>query len=148
MPVIIDNENCILADVDGTIFLWKEPLTPGPDKIETKYGGRTVYLTPHRYHIDLLKVYKARGAHITVTSANGHAWAANAVKLLGLEDTVDVVMSKYTKYVDDTPADKWMTQVFIPDLYDYPKPQDNFFWTQQEPGPYDPGNYIGTLQIR
>lgn len=113
---VIDSETNVLYDVDGTLLLWTDPTVPGPEKIEFVYGGTTVYLTPHNYHINLLKSYKERGYHITVASANGFAWANTALKALNITEYVDVVMTKYLKYIDDTPADKWMNQVFIEDF--------------------------------
>lgn len=112
----INNETNVLYDVDGTLLLWSDPTVPGVEKIKFDYGGNNVYLTPHNYHINLLKVYKNRGYHITVASANGFEWAENAVKVLGITEYVDVVMTKYLKYIDDTPADQWMNRVFIEDF--------------------------------
>lgn len=114
---IIENENCVMFDVDGTLIAWSNPTEPGEGKIQFNYGGTDVFLTPHKYHIDLLKVYKQRGYHITVSSANGYRWALDAVKKLNLVEHVDIVSTKYSKYIDDTQADKWMTQVYIEDFY-------------------------------
>lgn len=113
----IENENVILVDVDGTLLFWTEPLVPGPGKIECNYGGRPVYLTPNLYLVDLIKTYKKRGCFIIVASANGYAWAENAVKVLGLSEHVDLKMSKFHKYIDDCHIDGWAKQLIIPDIY-------------------------------
>lgn len=117
----INNESPVVVDCDGTLLLWSNPLTPGPGKIELTYGGRKVFLTPHQYHIDLLKTYHSRGFLVIVWSANGSAHAKMVVERLQLEKFADIVMSKPAKYLDDKPADEWMKRVFTgDDLYATP----------------------------
>jgi hypothetical protein len=41
-----------------------------------------------------------------VWSAGGHEWAEKAVRMLGIEEYVDVVMSKPAWWIDDLPANK------------------------------------------
>lgn len=99
---VIENEVLVAIDCDDTLVMWSEPTVPGIGKIEFDFAMKSVYLTPHTYHCDLIKMYKLRGYHVTVWSANGYAWAEQVVARLGLEDYVDVVSSKLTKYVDDS----------------------------------------------
>lgn len=115
---IIENEVLVACDIDDTVACWIEPTVPGIGKIEIEFAGKIVYLTPHQYHIDLLKMYKERGYHITMWSANGWRHAKRVVDALGLEPYVDVVQSKLTKYMDDSedPGSILGARVFCPDI--------------------------------
>lgn len=101
---VIPNENTVFIDCDDTIVLWTDPHTPGKNKVEVRFTDDvTVYLTPHFYHIELVKRYKERGYAVTVWSANGVSHAVNVVRALGLESHVDFVMTKPAKHMDDSP---------------------------------------------
>lgn len=104
---VLENELVVGVDVDNTILMWLEPTIPGPGKIEFTFAGKKIYLTPHQYHIDLLHMYNERGYYIIIWSANGWRHAAQAAKVLGLEDLVSGdnghVQVKLTKYMDDNP---------------------------------------------
>jgi hypothetical protein len=99
---VIENELSVFCDVDDTILKWIEPTVPGIGKLEVEFAGKKVYLTPHQYHVDLLRMYKTRGYHITVWSANGPQHAAQAVRVLGLENIIDDARGKPSKYMDDS----------------------------------------------
>lgn len=99
---VIKNELIAYCDVDDTIVKWSEPTIPGTDKIEFDFADKKVYLTPHQYHIDLIKMYRKRGYHVTIWSANGWEWAKQVVEKLELQNYVDVVQSKSLKWVDDS----------------------------------------------
>jgi len=72
-------------------------------------------LTPHNGHIKILKDRKARGSFIVVWSAGGYAWANAVVKALGLEEYVDLVMTKPHAYVDDKQAAEIMGErIYLP----------------------------------
>lgn len=98
---VIKNENSVFCDVDDTILCWINSTVDEPGKVAVPFADKTVYLTPHYYHIDLLKMYKKRGYYITVWSANGAAHAETACIVLGLTDLVDEVRGKPSKYMDD-----------------------------------------------
>jgi len=104
---VIENELVVGCDVDDTILMWKEPTIPGPGKLEVDFAGKKVYLTPHQYHVDLLRSYNERGYYIIIWSANGYRHAKQAAKVLGLEDLVSGknghVQVKLTKHMDDNP---------------------------------------------
>lgn len=99
---VIKNELMVACDVDDTILMWDTPHLQGPNKVEIAFADGVVYLTPHQYHIDLLRMYKERGYHITVWSANGWRHAERACIALGLTDVVDVVQCKLMKHMDDS----------------------------------------------
>lgn len=105
------NENRILVDVDKTL------ITPTQyhlkNGIEFNYYGTTVYHKKLYNNISLMKAQKARGYEVIVHSANGWKWAEEVIKVLKLEEYVDEVATKPLKYIDDLPADQWMTRIFI-----------------------------------
>jgi hypothetical protein len=111
---VINKENAIFFDVDDTLVLWDAQYTePDPTRlveIVDPYDNKTVFLAPHHPHIKLLKNHHTRGTYIVVWSQGGFAWAEAVVKALGLEDHVDLIMSKPRAYVDDLPADAWMKE--------------------------------------
>jgi len=103
----------IAFDVDQTLVKWDDDArAPGPGKIRfiVPGNGESVYLTPHKYHLFLLKTYKHRGFKVIVWSAAGGSWASEVVKVLGIESNVDLIMNKLTAFYDDLPADKVLGQ--------------------------------------
>lgn len=115
---VIKSENSVFCDVDDTILCWINPTVDEPGKLAVPFAGKTVFLTPHQYHIDLLKMYKKRGYYVTVWSANGWEHAENACNILKLTDIVDVACGKPSKYMDDNPdaANILGPRVFCEDL--------------------------------
>ncbi len=112
----IEGENNVLCDIDETLVRWIDPLIPGPGKVAFQYGDRTVYLTPHKANIDLMKFYVTReGFKIFAASANGQKWAKHVVETLGLQEYVSFTLTKFSRYIDDKKADEWMTQIFLPE---------------------------------
>lgn len=99
---VIDNENIVAIDVDDTILIWDNPTVPGVGKIPLEFAGETVYLTPHTYHIQLIKMYKERGYFVIVWSANGRHHVKRAITALGIEKYVDLGMTKLSKHLDDS----------------------------------------------
>lgn len=98
---VIKYENSVFCDVDDTILCWINPTVNEPGKVAVPFAGKTVFLTPHQYHVDLLKMYKKRGYYVTVWSANGWEHAETACKVLELTDIVDVACGKPSKHMDD-----------------------------------------------
>ncbi len=99
---VIKYENVVAFDCDDTLALWDDPNNKGIGKIDVQFAGKVVYLTPHTYHIDLMKMYKERGYYVIVWSANGWQHAERICKALKIEDFVDVVQCKLSKHVDDS----------------------------------------------
>lgn len=103
---VIENENVVCFDCDDTLVLWFSGCDP-KDKVNIlcPYSKTIDSLKPHKRHIDLLKKYKGRGMTVIVWSAAGYQWAEAVVKALELEDYVDFVQTKPSKYVDDMTAE-------------------------------------------
>lgn len=105
---VVENENVVLCDVDNTLI---EDYTPSTffaqagteEYLQLDYYGKPVVKKAIQIHVDFVKSLKARGYFIIVHSGNGYQWAAQVVKALGLEDQVDMVMTKAIKHIDDNP---------------------------------------------
>jgi len=104
-------------DCDDTLVRWiwdeneKEELKDKLVKFDTGgtgYNLQYVWLQPNDEVIENLKQNALTGGSIVVWSAGGDVWAKTVIETLKLEQYVDVIMSKPTKYVDDLPCDEWM----------------------------------------
>lgn len=65
-------------------------------------------LVPHKKHIEQIKKHKMRGHLVVVWSAGGASWAASVAKTLGLENYVDLTISKPNWVYDDLPSGEFM----------------------------------------
>ncbi len=63
---------------------------------------------PHRANIEQLKEHKRRGHTIIVWSAGGWRWAEQAIRMLGIEDYVDLVVEKPSFVYDDKKVQDFM----------------------------------------
>jgi FMN phosphatase YigB (HAD superfamily) len=98
----------LFSDVDETLILFGKE--DHPEAIELENNGFKMRVVPHKKHIDMIKRCKFRGHRIVVWSAGGSEWAEHVVKSLGLEDYVDLVISKPDFYIDDLKSDKFMPE--------------------------------------
>lgn len=123
---VYDVDQVVCFDCDDTLVMWPEndKFAPhnashtqpyeGSVAFPDPYDGSTNYLTPHQKHINLMKKYRGRGFCIIVWSAGGVKWAHSVIKTLGLEEYVDIVLTKPNRYVDDLSCEKWMgNRVYI-----------------------------------
>ena len=102
--ILLNFESTVLVDIDETLVCWSKTYRkPGKGKIAfvDPYTKETVYLTPHKPHIRLVKQWKGRGFGIVVHSMAGVQWANTVLRVLELTKYVDVVMSKATRHLDD-----------------------------------------------
>lgn len=127
--IVVPCKQTVFCDVDDTLVMWSAT----PEELEAHgvifecpgsfsiIDGELVpspswkeRLLPHRKHIEQLKKHKMRGHTIVVWSAGGYDWAAAVVKTLGLENVVDLVISKPIWAYDDLqpaefmPKSQWM----------------------------------------
>jgi hydroxymethylpyrimidine pyrophosphatase-like HAD family hydrolase len=100
---VIENENTIGIDIDNTLLLWDNPTVDGLGKVAFPYAGQTIYLTPHNYHIAVVKSHIERGYYVILWSGNGYEHARRAARVLGLDKYDIQVMSKLCKHMDDNP---------------------------------------------
>lgn len=114
---ILESETVVMVDVDDTLVMWAEGYRqPGEGKVRfvDPYDQAVQYLTPHHKHIELIQKYKGRGFKIIVWSAGGYEWAKSVITTLGMQESVDMVMSKPIKYMDDLPAEEILgTRVYL-----------------------------------
>lgn len=108
---LVENEHVYMFDVDDTLILWDDEIhAPGEGRIAVvdPYDKITVYVKPHTRHVKLLTQMKGRGRYVVVWSAAGAKWAQAVVDALGLDHSVDLILTKPIGYVDDLPVDQWM----------------------------------------
>jgi phosphoglycolate phosphatase-like HAD superfamily hydrolase len=119
------NEMRIAIDIDDTLiiyprdrFLTEEGLvTLGYIQFSDCYTNEKFFARPAKKHIKLIKDHFQRGYEVTVWSAAGWQHAKSIVEQLGLEPWVHKIETKFTKYVDDLPANEFMgTRLYIEDL--------------------------------
>jgi hypothetical protein len=103
----IEDKITVYVDVDDTLVLWR-PVKEDDWVVNLpRYG----YLAVSSRHVTSIKQHKARGHLIVVWSQGGADWAEEVVKLIGLEDYVDLVISKPRWIYDDKPASYFMPEI-------------------------------------
>jgi hypothetical protein len=121
--IVVPCQQTTFFDVDETLLMWygspedlaeygvwvTSPVSEfyNEDGLQ-KTSANKQLLLPHRKHIEQLKQHKFRGHTIIVWSAGGWDWAEAAVKALGLEKYVDLVISKPIWFYDDLPCQEFM----------------------------------------
>lgn len=120
--IVNEKENIVCYDVDDTLVMWDDlfdrphnnSMGAEAQPFVDPYDNSTNYLFPHRKHIGLLKKHAGRGCMVVVWSAAGVKWAESVIKALGLEQYVDVVTTKPSKYVDDLPGNEILgTRIYL-----------------------------------
>lgn len=107
-------EHVVCFDCDDTLVMWGKKTNDV--YIKDPYTDSDILLKKHNKHIKLLQDYKARGYYVVVWSAGGYLWAKAVVEGLGLRDSVDHIMAKPVKYVDDLDATEILgTRVYLKD---------------------------------
>jgi hypothetical protein len=113
----IKNELVRPYDVDGTLIV---PYNVGGDYgrvidiVDPVNNNKRIRMRVNEPMVRLMLEEKQRGGFIIVWSRSGFEWAANVIKAIGLEETVDLVMSKPVVYFDDMNVNEWLKdRVFI-----------------------------------
>jgi len=118
---IVENDHVVCFDVDSTLIEWiwdqfeKSELYDQGNLIDIRMNNYATSVKPHKVHIELLKRYKAKGKFVIVWTQSGYAWGEAVVKALGIEEYVDVILTKPEKYIDDLKADEWMEHIYKED---------------------------------
>jgi len=99
----IDNEHIVAIDVDQTLFMHEEGIINN-DVIVNPYSKTKIGGHLNQNHYELLKQYKARGLFVIVWSKAGVLWAEAVIKHYKLEPYVDLITTKFDRYVDDLEA--------------------------------------------
>lgn len=110
---VIESNNMVCFDVDDTLVMWDIPESHDHEAFMFDSFGYPTRLLPHLKHVELLKQFKVRGHLVVVWSQGGHEWAAAVVKKLGIEEYVDMVMTKPKWIVDDLPPSAWTSRTYL-----------------------------------
>lgn len=125
-PIIIEAENRVSCDVDDTLIRTGAFVPHEAVVLNEHRSGVFVFskkdLIPHKattlvapYYTGFkiiepkpaveafIRSLKLRGYHVTVHSNNGWQWAKAVVEALEMEDCVDLICTKSSKCLDDTP---------------------------------------------
>ena len=113
---VVDIERTIFCDVDDTLVMHRKP-----DSMESTpvwpidpATGELVKVYRNAPMIKCLLEEKHRGSFVVVWSMGGWEWARNVLTALGIEDKVDLVMTKPFAYFDDKHVNEWLTyRVYI-----------------------------------
>lgn len=117
---ILKSNKLLCVDVDETLALFNQdpkemiPVTVFDfdyinDKGETEtFPGFTQFVKPNQEVIEYMRKFKSEAGQVIVWSQKGDDWAYEVVKTFGIEDLVDLVMSKPSEYYDDLPCTEWM----------------------------------------
>jgi len=114
MKTKIKKTDWIYFDVDDTLVMWHQPegySLEDAEYIQDPYieGERGIHkLFPHKKHIELLKMFAARGTNVVVWSAGGYEWAKAVVDHLKINKYVVAVLEKPATYYDDDTPDVWL----------------------------------------
>jgi len=103
--VKLDNDKLLMVDVDSTLFMYDWPESMNDKVIYINNNGWQQPVVLNTNHIELIKKFKWLGYGVVIWSLTGSAWAAKAAKICGLEEYVDLVMSKPLFYCDDLKAE-------------------------------------------
>jgi len=93
-------------DIDDTLLMADNSEPHDVSFADPHDPGKIITGRIHKRHIKLLKDYKARGFYIVIWSGNGKKYADAVVKALKIKKYVDHTMAKFSKFVDDLPAEK------------------------------------------
>lgn len=93
-------------DVDDTLVEWKET-SHGP-RVKIELNGMVSEKVVIEEHVEELQLQKKSGTAIVVWSAGGVKWAEAVVKALGIEEYVDVILTKPDRIYDDKDPSDWM----------------------------------------
>lgn len=106
--MILESDKVAFFDVDDTLIEWWPNTSGDPvDFVDLMYpSGATSRHKVLSKNVRSLIEHKKRGQKIVVWSAGGYEWAAEAVKKIGIEEYVDIVMSKPAWWYDDMTADE------------------------------------------
>lgn len=100
----------VFFDVDDTIVEWYTCEKDEKDAVYFKTNGHEFYKKAIMPNIRALKAHHRAGHLVVVWSSGGSSHAEIVVRTLGLENYVDLIITKPDYYYDDRPASKWMPE--------------------------------------
>lgn len=111
---VIDNDIVASFDVDETLIHWDEANTPDAKwDVEVTHNGVIRRGRINTKHVNRLKMHRFWGNGVVVWSRSGVSFAEAVVKALGIQQDVNVCMSKPFVNYDDTPVAKWLQERYL-----------------------------------
>lgn len=105
---VLQKHKMICFDVDDTLIFQDCPTPDHRNADEVfQYNNEKFPVWIHKNHVRKIKELKSEGYGICVWSQQGSDWAQNAIKQLGLESYVDLVIPKPEKMFDDLSFNYW-----------------------------------------
>lgn len=101
------NRFVVATDIDDTLIIWdsksKDLTADTKDRlvVQCPYTGKPYSFIVHERHVEFLRREKAKGSFVIAWSRSEALWAEAVIKALNLEDSIDLVMSKPVKVLDD-----------------------------------------------
>ena len=105
-----EERKTVFFDVDDTLCEWYPCSEGEKDATYFNVNGHEFYKKAIMPNINGLKAHHRAGHLVVVWSAGGSNHAANVIRALGIEDYVDVILTKPDYYYDDKPAIEWMPE--------------------------------------
>lgn len=105
--VTFQGNRSVYFDVDDTLMEWLQCGEDDPQACKIENNGFTFFKRPIQVHVEELKNQKMAGNTVVVWSAGGAKWAEAVLIALGVQDFVDVVLTKPDFYYDDKEVNYW-----------------------------------------
>lgn len=108
---VLNKESVVFCDVDDTLIMTSEESPKNPAVQVIVVDPLTEVQLRFRKNFPMIRLLEEehrRGSTIIVWSRGGWEWAEAVIKALGLENKVQLVMSKPMVYFDDRPIEEWL----------------------------------------
>ena len=131
--ITLKSTRILYVDVDSTLIRWDRwnEDTRYSYAIESKFDtddeekeARNI-MSVCLETVRIMKQHKERGHSVVVWSAGGAEWAEYAVKSLGLEPLVDLVISKPDWFIDDLQSHDFMPDKIRHNANKFPRNNKN-----------------------
>lgn len=112
----LDKHNVVCFDVDGTLvdsILFGAMPKGDEDMIDisSPFSRTSLAFIVKTPIVNKVKQHHLQGHYVIVWSQAGHEWAETVIKALGLEESVDLLMTKPKWAYDDLPIEEWLTRI-------------------------------------
>jgi hypothetical protein len=96
---IIQSELVVMFDIDDTVVM-EHSKDPDLTYIDV-LTGKEKHGKIHKAHVEQIIKHKTRGYYVVAWSGNGYKHVEQIINALGIQDHVDLIMSKPIKHFDD-----------------------------------------------
>ncbi len=105
--VTFKERKTVYFDIDDTLLEWYTCHKDEENATLIKNNGHSFYKKAIVPNIRALKAHARAGHLVVVWSAGGSGWAECVIKALGLQQYVNLILTKPDYYYDDQPAVAW-----------------------------------------